>query len=226
MNPHLFLFFVAAVSSAALEPGRNDPEFKAALDWAARMGQATATPISFRYASRKSAELLPTWTQTTESHPLSPLKIEYRVRWTDPGSGLVVALEAVVFKDFPAVEWVVRFKNAGTADTPILEEYLFSGRFLSGNRSRPTVLHYAKGALCSIDDFAPVRRAAQTRGHRVCIWSRAAGDPPAKCSPSSISIWATRGSFSASAGPASGPRPSAATRKSLHVRAGMAKTHL
>ncbi len=61
------------------------------------------------------------------------------------------------FQDFPAVEWVLRFKNRGTADSPILEQVLpLNIRITGGPGGQTPVLHYARGALCCLDDFAPV----------------------------------------------------------------------
>jgi alpha-galactosidase len=78
--------------------------------------------------------------------------------WRDPQTGLEVVAEVVRFHTSPAVEWVVRFKNHGTADTSILEQVLPLDLRIpaSGSGESTPVLHSAKGALCCLDDFAPV----------------------------------------------------------------------
>ena len=52
---------------------------------------------------------------------LDDRRIEHTLTWTDPESGLVVRCVAIEYRDFPAVEWTLYFRNTGTADTPILE---------------------------------------------------------------------------------------------------------
>ena len=49
------------------------------------------------------------WREGTRSHVL---------RWTDGETALTCELELTEFLDFPAVEWVVRLRNDGSADSP------------------------------------------------------------------------------------------------------------
>ena len=84
------------------------------------------------------------------------------VIYTDPVTGLMARATATVFKDFPAVEWVMHFQNTGAADTPILENIQALDAQLHCAEGDPTI-HYAKGATCSMDDFMPLTRVL---GHR------------------------------------------------------------
>jgi hypothetical protein len=55
------------------------------------------------------------------------------------------------------VEWIVYFKNTGSADTPIIEGI----QALDITVNSPTaeaVLHYNRGASCRPEDFQPYRR--------------------------------------------------------------------
>ena len=79
------------------------------------------------------------------------------VTYADPATGLVVRITATLFKDFPAVEWVMHFQNTGGADTPILENVQALDAPLHCAEGDPTI-HYAKGATCSMDDFMPLTR--------------------------------------------------------------------
>ncbi len=151
----------------------KDAEMTAAGRWAVELGAKTTgetgaatepaamRPLgglfSFSYGERSSTEFLSQWKQTSASSTDRDGRTILTKTFTDPATGLEVRAEAVLFADFPAVEWVMRFKNTGTADTPILENILPLDSELSvaGRHGEP-VLHYAKGALCSIDDFAPV----------------------------------------------------------------------
>ena len=78
-------------------------------------------PFSFVYGGRPSLELLPTWKSETKSFELDAARTREEFSYTDPATGLAVRAVATVFKDFPAREWVLYFKNTGGADSAILE---------------------------------------------------------------------------------------------------------
>lgn len=78
-------------------------------------------PFRFLYGGRESDALLPDWPHTVQRRQVGERAITITT-WADPGSGLRVILEATRFRDFPAVEWLLRFANEGTADTAVIEE--------------------------------------------------------------------------------------------------------
>ena len=82
---------------------------------------AAAPPFSFVYDGKSSESLLPSWKRTAEKHQ-QPDGTHYVTTWLDAETGLKVVATAKVFKDFPAVDWVLRFENTGKHDTPILEK--------------------------------------------------------------------------------------------------------
>jgi len=111
-------------------------------------------PFSFVYDGRHSSEFLRDWKFTKEKIREDGTKKEFVFTYSSPEKGLVVRCEAVVFKDFPAIEWVLKFRNDGKTDTPIIEnikalDYLFKGE-------GEFVLHRALGSNAQRDDFAPV----------------------------------------------------------------------
>jgi alpha-galactosidase len=111
-------------------------------------------PFSFVYDGRHSSEFLRDWKFTKEKIREDGTKKEFVFTYSSPEKGLVVRCEAVVFKDFPAIEWVLKFRNDGKTDTPIIEnikalDYLFRGE-------GEFVLHRALGSNAQRDDFAPV----------------------------------------------------------------------
>ncbi|MCX6560720.1 MAG: alpha-galactosidase, partial [Candidatus Aminicenantes bacterium] len=115
--------------------------------------------FSFTYGERPSSDFLAQWKQTSVSSTGQDGRTILTKTFTDPATGLQVRAEGVVFPDFPAVEWVMHFKNTGTTDSPILENVLpLDSEISVSGRPGVPVLHYAKGALCSIDDFAPVEK--------------------------------------------------------------------
>ena len=138
---------------------RLDPLATGAEVSQAKTSAADATvPFSFVLDSQPSSVLWPSWTVTSGAEESSASSRRRSVSWRDPKTGLEVVVEMVRFDDFPATEWVLRFKNHGTADSPILEQVLpLDLRIPAGGPGAQTpVLHYAKGALCCLDDFSPV----------------------------------------------------------------------
>ena len=138
-------------------------------------------PFSFVYDSRESTGFLPGWRQICAQHKdraksgdagTDPNRAApgddaassdttcSDVTFTDPETGLEVKAEVLGYGDVPAVEWVLRFRNTGSSATQILEKILPLDTALafSPHETSQPVLYYARGALCSIDDFAPVER--------------------------------------------------------------------
>jgi len=96
------------------------------------------------------------WKRQTSSGPGDGETTIHTVKLDDPATGLSVRVEAVECGELPAVEWVVHVKNNGTVNTPLLEQIL--GLDAAVPCPDSCVIHYNRGALCSIDDFAPVER--------------------------------------------------------------------
>jgi len=116
--------------------------------------EAFILPFSFKYDGRSSVDLIKTWKKEYSSEKLDENRIKNTITFVDSNTGLEIRAESIVYNDFPAVEWVLYFKNKGSVDTPILENVLPLDAGFSSDEAYK--LHYAKGALCCIDDFAPV----------------------------------------------------------------------
>lgn len=120
-------------------------------------------PFSFGYGGRPFAEILPAWKVESRSIERDGTKQNFEITFTDPATGLVARVEATTFADFPAVEWVIHLKNTGGADTPILSDIQALDCALNSPNVDP-IIHYAKGATCSMEDFRPMTRTLGTRG--------------------------------------------------------------
>lgn len=138
-------------------------------------------PISFNYDGVPSCELLKTWTREQTSERLDENRSLHRLTYSDPQACLQVQLEAIEYNDYPAVEWIVHFRNAGDSDTsivddvraldltfereapdtPIVEERWneMAGRFEPKEletESQEFVVHYAEGSPPEITAFQPL----------------------------------------------------------------------
>jgi len=127
-----------------------------------RSAFTTELPFSFTYGGRPSAELLKTWKLTRSARKVGEVKTEYVSEYSDPETGLVVRCVALRHHDFPTVEWTVYLKNAGTTDTPIIENVLSMDIGLSRGQSGEFILHHNKGDSCTPDSFAPLETVLET----------------------------------------------------------------
>lgn len=114
-------------------------------------GAPVRPPFSFRYDGKDSSELLPTW-QVTRNRSTEPGGITvHRTTYKGPKTQLECVMELREYADFPAARWVIHFRNAGSADTPIIEDIRALDCQWSTGAS-PS-LFYAKGSEGQADDF-------------------------------------------------------------------------
>jgi hypothetical protein len=113
-------------------------------------------PVSFRYGEREAASTLEGWTMRRESaRPAEGVSVE-TILLADPQTALECRVEVRTYTEFPAVDWVAYFRNAGTADTPILADILPLDVLLPVEPSAPCRVHHARGGLTQLDDFEPL----------------------------------------------------------------------
>ncbi|MCX6972537.1 MAG: alpha-galactosidase [Verrucomicrobia bacterium] len=167
---------------------------------------STAIPFSFVYGGKPSAQLLPSWKYSIRKEAGMPGTEKYVITYLDPATGLQIACEAVVYNDYPAVEWLLRLTNTGTVDTPIIENILplDMGITTPDKGAAPfpglvdVMLHhvYDSGRTCT--DYLPQEKlvypgaditlsphiksvdleAMQSREERMPVWARKPGSIP------------------------------------------------
>jgi alpha-galactosidase len=115
-------------------------------------------PFSFVYDGQPSSALLPSWNATTADKKLDTQRTERSIVFTDPKTGLQVRCVATHYADFPAVEWVLYFKNTGAADTPIIENIQAIDTTFAAPLDRDCRLYYAEGSHALITDFRPMEK--------------------------------------------------------------------
>jgi len=112
-------------------------------------------PFSFACGGKSSAELLKGWKLERGERRLDDARTEHTLTCTDPATGLIVRCVAVAYSDFPTVEWTLYFKNAGSAETPMLADLLpLDARFERGAEGE-FVLHHHMGSPCTPSDYQP-----------------------------------------------------------------------
>jgi alpha-galactosidase len=109
-------------------------------------------PFSFVYDGRHSDELLTKWPQNEQSEKLDSNRTQILRMWTDPQTGLHVQWRIIRFADYPAVEWVLYFRNTGTKSTSIIEDLQSLNLLLSDPIAgeHPFVLHRTRGGFNTV----------------------------------------------------------------------------
>lgn len=131
-------------------------------------------PFSFVCGGQASDRVLARWRANRKTDAFGPGRTRHTLVWTDVATGLEARCEAVVFRDFPAVEWVLHFTNAGTADTPILERI----RSLDTSMASPAEgvrLHHALGDHNSARSFEPAVETLPLEGSQEKVFAPRGG---------------------------------------------------
>jgi alpha-galactosidase len=80
-------------------------------------------PFSFQCGGRSSRDWLKPGGARAETGDWKDGKRVHLLRWQDTISGIACELELSEFKAFPAMEWVIRLRNEGTADSGPVSEF-------------------------------------------------------------------------------------------------------
>ncbi|MBP7935457.1 MAG: alpha-galactosidase [Phycisphaerae bacterium] len=134
-------------------------ELKEARQWvAARFGETPQSPLpfSFRYDGKSFKDLVAAGNLSRESRKLDERRSQHMLTWTEPKTGLVVRCVAVEYHDFPTVEWTLYFKNAGTVDTPIIENIKALDAGYGRRGKDEFLLHHAVGSPADGSDYSPL----------------------------------------------------------------------
>jgi alpha-galactosidase len=107
---------------------------------------ASAEGFSFKYGGKPSKEFLPAWKRGTTSRRLPDGRTLETITYQDPASGLEVSRELTRFPSFPALEVLLRVRNAGKADTPVLESILPLDFEFDPPGAQDAVLHHVLGS--------------------------------------------------------------------------------
>ncbi len=153
------LTIVLSISSAvlyALEP--TSDEMDVAQKWISNhfSSDVSKLPFSFQYAGQPSGTILPNWTLQRTQAPMDKNRTKHVLLFTDKNTRLELRCEAIEFRDYPAVEWIIFFKNTGDQDTPVLQEIQAFDLSLQRMSNAEFTIHYANGGQIKPDDFMPI----------------------------------------------------------------------
>jgi alpha-galactosidase len=123
----------------------------------ANFAKGAATPFSFIYAGKSSDSFIRDWNfEQEEETPLDAARTRHVYMYTDPKTNLQISAECILYKDFPAVEWVLKIKNNSGETSPVIEDIQALDKVFKDAASKYFVLHHALGGDVTREDFAPV----------------------------------------------------------------------
>jgi len=126
--------------------------------------KGASPPFSFNYDGKDSGQILSTW-KHTESHGMW---VNGYVRsndpfdsyvFTDPGTGLEISVLVQRHVKEQVADWVIKFKNTGRKDTPILSEIMALD--FAAPVAGEAVVHHPHGSKAEPQDFMPQDQVLQ-----------------------------------------------------------------
>ncbi|MBQ7525348.1 MAG: alpha-galactosidase, partial [Abditibacteriota bacterium] len=112
-------------------------------------------PFSFVYGGKSSADLLPRWKKTEETKKLSADVTETTLTYAAP-DGFMVECVYRTFADFPAIEWIVYFRNTGDRESKVLDRVRSVDTVFYRGGGEPLNLHWDRGGIYSPNCFEPM----------------------------------------------------------------------
>ena len=119
--------------------------------------QLNGIPFSFVYDGALFSDIKPTWKRSISSKKIDSKRTRHTLTYTDTKTGLTILCEAIEYKDYPAVEWIMHFTNNGDQETPILENIKPLDMQVKGS-SDGCVLHHTLGDNNSAESFKPIEQ--------------------------------------------------------------------
>lgn len=117
---------------------------------------SSSVPFSFACAGKDSGSFLSAWTFEVKPVEATGAWECRRLCWTNRRTKLEVVCELKQYSQFPAVEWVLTFKNGGTEDTPVIEDVqALSLSLQHGRDGGAYTVHGAEGGRSLPDDMMP-----------------------------------------------------------------------
>ncbi|MHB0998667.1 MAG: NPCBM/NEW2 domain-containing protein [Armatimonadota bacterium] len=123
-------------------------------------------PFSFIYDDRLSDQLLGSWKFNESTNKTNDHRTIRVQSYTDPATGLEVRCEAVIYSDFPTIEWTVYLKNTGDKDTPIIKDIQALDSIFNRSASGEFLLHHFIGSRCEEQDFRPVEAVLEPNSRK------------------------------------------------------------
>jgi alpha-galactosidase len=125
--------------------------------------KAKIPPFSFIYDGKDSRTFITSWKYNAEKQLSSDPDLEkFLYTYSDIQSGLEVKCFVTVYKDFPAVEWVLKFLNTSAHNSLLLEKTDVINHLFTCHNKGKFILHHLNGAGIEKSDFMPLDDTLET----------------------------------------------------------------
>lgn len=154
---------LVSVSGICVVPSaRSNPEGTASQWVEKHFAKGKTPPFSFVLDGKNSSEFIQNWQfQSEKIKSADTNKDESVYSYTDSKSGLRVRCYVTCFKNFDAVEWIVRFTNTSALNSPLIEKAAVIDEKFASESSGTFILHHNKGSNADRSDFQPVDETLQ-----------------------------------------------------------------
>ncbi len=113
-------------------------------------------PFSFMYGGISSNTFIKSWDHSVEIKKQTDPNIEeFIYTYRDKKSGLTVKCFVSCYKDFPAVEWVLRFTNSSERTSPVIDKAKTIDYSFVSDRKGTFTLYHANGSNAQKQIFNP-----------------------------------------------------------------------
>ncbi len=157
MKFHILTAMTMAAAIVPMAAATTKPfasEMSKGKKWAeSKLSGGETVPFSFVYDGQKFDPA--SWKRTSSISRLSNKRTERKAVYTDPTTGLQVVCASVQYGDFPTVEWTLKFKNTGKADTPIISDIRPLDIQFARIKQDEFKLHWNTPDNCTQDSYGP-----------------------------------------------------------------------
>jgi len=149
----MVLFFVFSV----ITHGENTSEKIKANKWLEdKFAKGKVPPFSFVYGGKSSDGFITNWEYKSEKLKSSENDVEeYLYTYSDKQTGLIIKCFVTCFNDFNVVEYVLRFINTSSQNTPIIENAAVINQSFQYDQNGKFMLHHSLGSNAAKNDFQP-----------------------------------------------------------------------
>jgi len=150
------LLILSRQAQTSGNPTGSDENKKSSQFVQDHFAKAKLPPFSFVYDGKASSSFLVQWAFGEETKKIDDQKTQRILTYADRKTGLEVRAFCTIYSDFPAVEWVVKFKNSSRSNTPMIENIQAADTGFPFPAKGNSILHRAMGSNAERTDFAPV----------------------------------------------------------------------
>ncbi|MFA7288495.1 MAG: glycoside hydrolase family 36 protein [Melioribacteraceae bacterium] len=161
LNISLIIVFCFNINIVAFSTTSSDQIN--AKRWALeKFAKGYTPPFSFIYGGKSSDTFIKDWEYKAENiKSFDPNVEQFIYTYSDKQTGLVVKCFVTCNNDYNAVEYVLRFTNNSSQNTPIIEGTSVINNVFSYNTGGDFILHHSLGSNMAVNDFQPIDELMQ-----------------------------------------------------------------